>query len=232
MRSVFITGTGTGVGKTVVTAAICAATGARPMKPAQTGSDDPLDLELVWRATGRRDDPEIACPYRLPEPLAPAVAARRAGVEIDLDRIGDCFQRLSAHGTVAVEGAGGLLVGLTEKHTMADLAGRLGLPLVVVCRPGLGTLNHTALTVEAAARHRLEVVGLVISGYPAAPGLAERTNPQELARIAPLVGVIPHISGLDVEAGEPGDLAARAPLCLGPALGGSFDAAAFLEAQS
>ena len=229
MRSLFVTGTGTSVGKTVVTAAICAATGARAMKPAQTGSSEPLDLEFVWKATGRRDDPEIACPYRFEEALAPAVAARRAGNPIDVERLRTCHETLAQDGPVVVEGAGGLLVELADEFSMADLVASLKLPLVIACVPGLGTLNHTALTVEAAHARGLDVAGLVVSGFPADPDPAARTNPAQLARLAPLLGVIPHIEGLDVEAGEPASLAEVASSALDPSLGGTFDANAFLR---
>jgi dethiobiotin synthetase len=99
---------------------------------------------------------------------------------------------------------------------------------VIACRPGLGTLNHSALTVEAARRRGLDVVGIVIVGWPAQPAIVERTNPRELARMAPIVGAIPHLEGLDTEHGITGPLAHVAARSLAPALGGGFDAAAFL----
>ncbi len=217
---VFVTGTDTGVGKTVLTAAICCASGAVPMKPAQTGVDD--DVAFVIAATGRNVPRETAVPYRFSEPLAPAVAARRAGIRIDPDHIVSCFKELSRLGPVAVEGAGGLLVELAEGFTMADLAVTLGLPVVIACRPGLGTLNHCALTVEAARTRGLDVLGLAIVGRPSEPGLAERTNLEELPRIAPLAGVIPHIDGLDTGRGSPRELAGLARGALSPALGGAY----------
>jgi dethiobiotin synthetase len=229
VRSLFVTGTGTSVGKTVTTAAICVATGARAMKPVQTGSGEPVDLEFIWKATGHREDPELACPYRFVEPLAPAVAARRAGRRIDVERIRAGYETLGKEGPLVVEGAGGLLVELTEGFSMADLAASLGLPIVIACAPGLGTLNHTALTAEAARTRGLEVAGLVISAFPARPDSAARTNPAQLARIAPLLGVIPHVPRLDVEAAEPSALAELAPHVLDPSLGGTFDAQAFLD---
>ncbi|MGH9001037.1 MAG: ATP-dependent dethiobiotin synthetase BioD, partial [Acidimicrobiia bacterium] len=100
---------------------------------------------------------------------------------------------------VVVEGAGGLLVPVTDGVTMADLAARLGSRLVVVTRPSLGTLNHTALTVEAARARGLDVAGLVVSGWPAEPGVTERTNLERLEAMAPVLGLVPHIAGLDVE---------------------------------
>ena len=229
MRSLFVTGTDTGAGKTVVTAAICVATGARAMKPAQTGSLRPADLEFVWATTGWRDDPDVACPYRSAKALAPGIAFRMDETRVDLDHVHRCFEKLAARGPVVVEGAGGLLVELCDGVTMAKLAARLSLPLVVACRPGLGTLNHTALTVEAALQREVEVLGIVISGFPREPGAAERTNPAELCRLAPLLGVIPEIAGLDVDAGDPGALARVARSSLAPDLGGTFQPSAFLE---
>jgi len=228
VSSVFVTGTDTGVGKTVVTAAICVASGAQPMKPVQTGSLDAQDLAFTVAVTGRPVPEQIACPYRFDEALAPAVAALRAGVPVDLAHVRRCYDRLWARGPVAVEGAGGLLVEVAGGATMADLARLLGLPIVIACRPGLGTLNHTALTVEAARRRGLDVLGLVIVGWPSQPDIAERTNPAELARYAPIVGVIPHIAGLDTERRFAGPLAQLAPRSLAPPLGGTFDASAFL----
>lgn len=229
MSSVFITGTDTGVGKTVVTASICVASGAQPMKPVQTGSLEAQDLAFTVSVTGRPMPEQTACPYRFAEPLAPAVAARRAGVPVDLAHIRRCYDRLWSRGPVAVEGAGGLLVEVAGSATMADLARLLGLPIVIACRPGLGTLNHTALTIEAARRRGLEVMGLVIVGWPEQPGIADRTNPPELARHAPIIGVIPHIAGLDTERRVAGPLAQLAARSLAPSLGGTFDADAFLR---
>jgi dethiobiotin synthetase len=226
VNDLFVTGTGTGVGKTVVVAAICSNTGALPMKPLQTGAMTDDDLAFVARVTGRPAPPPV---YVFDEPLAPKVAAERAGVTIDVGEIARAYERLRERdGHVVVEGAGGLLVEIAEGVTMADLAHRLELPVVVVCRPGLGTLNHTALTVEAARARGLGVLGVVVSGWPKDPDVATRTNPNELRRIAPLLGVIPHIDGLDTTKGEPAVLPEVAEASLAPPLGGTFDAAEFL----
>jgi dethiobiotin synthetase len=219
VRSLFVTGTDTGVGKTVLTAAICYVNGASAMKPIQTGSMEAEDLSFVTAVTGRALPLDVACPYRFAEPLAPAVAAHRAGRTIDLDRIETCYRTLSATGPVVVEGAGGILVEIADGVTMADLALRLRLPVVVACRPGLGTLNHTALTVEAARSRSVDVQGLVVVGWPSEPDLATRTNPHELARIAPILGVIPHVPGLET---APAALQHVARASLAPALGGTF----------
>lgn len=232
---VFLTGTGTGVGKTVVAAALVrtlAGAGLRAgvMKPAQTGAPTGKgDASFVARAAGLPPDLAVTV-YDLPEPLAPVVAARRAGVAIDPERVAAAFRALRERvDAVVVEGAGGLLVPLTGDVTMGDLVRLLGLPVVVVATPSLGTLNHTALTVEAARSRRLEVLGVVLSGLPADPGPAEATNPGEIERLCgvPVVGAVPLLEGLDVDAGRwPGG---DPRPWLAPALGGTFDRARFLE---
>lgn len=193
MEGLLVTGTDTGVGKTVVSAALAAGRpGAVYVKPAQTGlAEDTPDVEVVRALAG--------CDVRqgrgLDEALAPAVAAARAGVRITR---ADLLAPFSGLDVVVGEGAGGLLVELgTDGTTLADLAADLDLPLVVVCRPGLGTLNHTRLTLEAAWARGLAVRGLVVNGYPADPGVAERTNLEGLAAMAPVLAVVPRLPALD-----------------------------------
>jgi dethiobiotin synthetase len=192
VRGLLVTGTDTCVGKTIVAALLCRARpGATYVKPAQTGlSGDPADAEVVARLA--------ACPTRqgptFPEPLAPAVAAQRSAVAVTRPGLLAVFSGLEH---VVGEGAGGLLVELgTDGTTLADLAADLGLPLVVVARPGLGTLNHTRLTCEAAWARGLRVLGVVVNGYPATPSIAEETNLDGLARIAPLLEVVPQTDRL------------------------------------
>lgn len=188
MRGFLVTGTDTGVGKTMVAALLCRARPATTyVKPAQTGLDqDPADVDTVAQLSGvpTRQGPGLRAA------LAPAVAARLEGVTVERAQLLHAFHGLD---DVVGEGAGGLLVELgTDGTTLADLAADLGLPLVVVARPGLGTINHTRLTCEAAWARGLRVGGIVVNGYPADPGEAERTNLGELARIAPVLDVIPH----------------------------------------
>jgi len=197
----FVTGTDTGVGKTLAAAALCRAdreAGRRVLycKPLQTGlgPGEPGDAAFVAAAAGV---PVVEC-RRFPEPLAPAVAAERAGATIDVEELlADIARAADGFDRVVVEGAGGLLVPVWGDVTMADLAGRLGAGLVVVTRPSLGTLNHTALTLEAARARALAVDGLVVSGWPAAPGVTERTNLARLATMAPVLGVLPEVPSLD-----------------------------------
>jgi dethiobiotin synthetase len=236
-RGIFVAGTDTGVGKTVVTAAIALAARARGrrvavLKPAQTGDDGTIvdDAEFVRRAAGGDDPPAVAVPYRLRAPLAPAVAAALEGRRLDPQVVARACNELSErHDLVLVEAAGGVLVPFSDGVDMAGLAAMLGLPVVVVARPGLGTLNHTLLTLEALHRRGLTVLGVVISGYPDDPGLDALTNPGALARLTPvpLLGAIAEDPGIDVEAGRPGRLAEIGPAGLDPLLGGGFSPARF-----
>lgn len=226
MAVLFVTGTGTGVGKTVVTAAtavLARSRGARcaVVKPAQTGvqDDEPGDLSEVTRLSGVTDCHELV---RYPDPLSPAAAARCSGRDpMDPVALYDLVLRLD-HDLVLVEGAGGLLVRFDEDGTtLADLARALRAPVLVVAGPTLGTLNSTALTLEALAHRGVEVSGIVLGSWPAGPGLAERCNLRDLEMLAarPLLGALPAgAGGLDREAFLD---VARAGL--GPQLGGTFD---------
>jgi dethiobiotin synthetase len=197
----FVTGTDTGVGKTLAAAALCqedrkAGRTVLYAKPVQTGLERAQAGDAAFVAAAAKV-PVVEC-LRFAEPLAPAVAAERAGAVIDVDALltdlakaGDGFDR------VVVEGAGGLLVPLSGDVTMADLAVALGAGLVLVTRPTLGTLNHTALTLEAAHARGLPVDGLVISGWPAHPGVTEETNLERLCAMAPVLGLLPSYPDLD-----------------------------------
>jgi dethiobiotin synthetase len=201
------------------------------VKPGQTGvgPDEPGDLDDVRRLAGVIDLHEHA---RFPDPLSPAAAARRSGrPPLDLD---DSARRIRSlaweRGLVLVEGAGGLLVRYDEDGaTIADLARALAADVLVVTAPDLGTLNHTALTLEAMAHRGLALAGLVVGSWPADPDLACRCNVRDLETISarPLAGALPAgAGGLDAPEFL---LAARAGL--GPGLGGAFDAADFRRAN-
>lgn len=231
-----MTGTDTGVGKTVVAAAlarslISAGMAVAAMKPAQTGVAEGAD-DLSFLTTAAGVPPQLtAAPCCLDPPLAPEVAARLAGARIEVAPILEAFRKLRAQAeVVVVEGAGGLLVPLTSEVTMADLARVLALPLVVVARPQLGTLNHTALTVEAARARGLQVLGVILSRFPADPDLAEATNPAAIERCCGvrLVGVVPEIPGLDVDRRILPRAIHPAPW-LAPSLGGGFHKVRFLQ---
>jgi dethiobiotin synthetase len=227
MTVLFVTGTGTGVGKTVVTAAVAALAVARGsrvavVKPAQTGEPDGAggDLAEVARLVGGAVGLHELVRY--PDPLSPAAAARLSGrAPLDPARLYDLVLGLD-HDLVLVEGAGGLLVRFDEDGTtLADLARALRAPVLVVCGAGLGTLNHTALTLEALAHRGLELSGLVLGSWPAEPGLAERSNLRDLEMLAarPLLGALPAGAGTLAAV----DFLALARAGLGPQLGGSFD---------
>jgi dethiobiotin synthetase len=232
--TLLVTGTGTGVGKTVVTAALAAlarAAGRRVavVKLAQTGvfdgpgSDIP-DLETVTRLAGVTDTHELA---RFPDPLSPEAAARVSGLPaVDFARAAAHVATLAAtRDLVLVEGAGGLLVRYDGAGaTIADLAAALnarGLaaPAVIVTAAGLGTLNHTALTLEALAARKIPSAGVVIGSWPDRPGLAELANLTDLEVVAggPLAGMLPAGAGaLDRQA-----FLAVATSGLIPSLGGT-----------
>lgn len=201
-RIVVVTGTGTGVGKTVATAALvvraAAAGSVVVVKPVQTGAGSPeaTDAEVVHTLTGCAVQ-ELTS---LDDPLAPDTAARLRGVAIPpvaeyVDRIRVLAE---SHDKVIVEGAGGLVVRLdTDGGTLLDLAEALTADVVIVVAAGLGTLNHTELTVNALRGRGLEPAGLVVGSWPAVPGLAEQCNLDDLPRVTgtPLLAVIPEGSG-------------------------------------
>jgi dethiobiotin synthetase len=207
----FVTGTDTGVGKTLVAAGIarfCRRHGIRVgvMKPCETGVDDVrqpgADARLLRWAAGSTDADELLAPYRLPQPLAPAAAAVHAGVHVEPQQIIDCYKKIIAgKDLVIVEGAGGLMVPLRGGYLIADLVRQLSIPLLVVARPTLGTINHTLLTVFAARAMELPVAGLMINGMPAHPDLAAAEAPHQLAALASadLLGVLPEVAGTPEE---------------------------------
>jgi dethiobiotin synthetase len=197
LADLLVTGTDTGVGKTWVTAALAAACmqsgrSVAVLKAAQTGPDD----DAAWIAE-RVPGIVVRTALRYQAPVAPVVAARLEGApEPSLEPIVAAARELRASADgILVEGSGGLLVPISERDTFADLALALGLPLLIVTRPGLGTLNHTALTVEVARSRGITVAGLIVCGTSADPDVAERTNLTELRRIAPLLGALPHDPG-------------------------------------
>jgi dethiobiotin synthetase len=191
MRGLFVTATDTGVGKTevacgLVAAARAAGLDAVAMKPAQSGHADgePSDAERLREASGGVERLDAICPYTFRAPLAPAVAARLEGVEVSIDRILAAAHALAArHAALVVEGAGGLFTPLTERDTYADLAVRLALPVLVVARAGLGTVNHTALTVEALRRRGLRVAGVVLNRTAPADDPSVPHNAAEIERL-------------------------------------------------
>lgn len=207
MRDLLVTGTDTGVGKTVIAASLVSALRARGVralgfKPAETGTHahDTTDSELLVRASGERV--ALASPLlQLTEPLAPAVAAERAGAVLNPEDVESRIAQLRKAGyTLVIEGVGGVLVPVTWDYTVLDLAERCDLDAIVVARPGLGTLNHVALTVLMLQSRHIAVRGIVLNGLSETPDLAEATNPSTLARMLPGLRIVetPHQSGGDV----------------------------------
>ena len=201
MSIVVVTGTDTDVGKTIATAALAcnarlAGLDVAVCKPVQTGSaDGDDDLAEVARLSGVD---ALTSGWRYPEPLAPAAAAQRAGLPlptrselVDLVTAGHRPGRLTL-----VEGAGGLLVEIgADGCTLRDLAVDLRAAVLVVVRAGLGTLNHTALTLEALAAHDVSCAGVVIGTWPSQPGPAETSNREALGRLAPVRAALPAGAG-------------------------------------
>jgi dethiobiotin synthetase len=200
----FVTGTDTGVGKTLVACALLRGLRARgidvgALKPIETGVGPagPLDALALREAAGSDDTLETICPQHFALPAAPTVAAAAEGRRVELAPVRSAFAALAArHACIVVEGAGGLLVPAAEGVSMADLARELGLPLLVVTRASLGTINHTRLTLEAAAARGLGLAGVVISHGAQAISAADAENLAALrAELgARLVGEFPPLS--------------------------------------
>ncbi|MET7824065.1 dethiobiotin synthase [Streptomyces sp. NPDC005386] len=236
MPVLVITGTGTEVGKTVVTAAVAATalTAGRSvavLKPAQTGvaPHERGDADEAARLAGAVTTLELG---RYPEPLAPATAARRAGLAPVPPRdVAEAAAKLATeHDLVLVEGAGGLLVRFDDEDgTLADAARMLDAPVLVVTPAGLGTLNTTELTARELRRRELEFAGVVIGSWPDAPDLAMRCNLADLPAVcgAPLLGAVPAGAG----GLAPADFRTGAPGWLDPRLGGRWNADAFAAAN-
>jgi dethiobiotin synthetase len=219
VRGLFVTGTDSGVGKSIVAASICAALAARgervaAFKPVVTGLDEPAggfpaDHELLAAAAGGRQSPADVAPYRYGPPLSPHFAAQLAGETIEPARLVAAARRAAAEADALVaEGVGGLLVPITPGYLVRDLARDLALPLVVTARIGLGTINHTLLTVEAGRAVGLEVAAIVMTPWPAEPSPMELSNRETVERLAGAP-----VSGLpDVDPGPLAVAGAELPL--------------------
>jgi len=196
LRGLFVTATDTGVGKTVLSAALLAAMAAegesvRAYKPAVTGLEDeaeiaargpwPADHELLAAMAGMT--PEEVSPFRFGPAVSPHLAARLAGERIDPARLLAGARALGAEATLVVEGVGGLLVPLAEDYTVCDLAVALALPVVIAARAGLGTINHTLLTVRAARGAGLDVRAVVLTPWPSEPSALECSNRETIERL-------------------------------------------------
>jgi len=211
LRGAFVTGTDTGVGKSVLAAAICAALAERgervaAFKPAVTGLDEVPgewghDHELLAAAASAGQSPDDVAPYLFGPPLSPHLAAALAGERIEPARLVAAARGAgSTADALVVEGVGGLMVPLTTGYLVRDLAVDLGLPLVIAARTGLGTINHTLLTVEAGRNAGLRVAGVVMTPWPEHPEAIELSNRETVERLAAVtVSMLPTVA--------PGELA-------------------------
>jgi dethiobiotin synthase len=187
----FITGTDTGVGKTVTSALLCAALGAIYWKPIQTGTREGTDTNAVIRLAQVPRNRTLPETYRFAPPVSPHLAARRAGVRINLRKIR--LPRIEPGENLIVEGAGGVLVPVNPEQLMVDLMKQLGLPVLLVSRTSLGTINHTLLSLAALRPAKLDVRGVVLVGAKN----QENRNAIELYGGVPVLGWIPPLRKLD-----------------------------------
>src|SRR3954447_16553039 len=193
MRGVFVTGTDTGVGKTVLAAAICAAAASRGLsvasfKPVITGLDEPVvdwprDHELLASVCNVRQAPEDIAPHRYGPAVSPHLAEQLAGEEIDPgDLVAQAQTEAAKAAALVVEGVGGLLVPLAKDYLVRDFAGELSLPVVIAARPGLGTISHSLLTIEAARAVALRIQAVVLTPWPDEPEAIHASNRETIER--------------------------------------------------
>lgn len=200
-QAIFITATDTGVGKTIVTAALGLCLQSQGfdvgiMKPFQCSGND---AQFLVKTLGLKDDMKLVNPYYADEPLAPSVAFKRKKEKINLKKVFSAFNELKRrHDILLVEGAGGLLVPIKDKYLVADLIKDLDIPAIIVARAGLGTINHTLLTEKAALDLGIKIKGVIINGYKG-NNLAERTNPKVLKQLlsVPVLAVLPFVAKLN-----------------------------------
>ena len=212
MRGLFVTGTDTGVGKTALAASVVAALRAegrpvRALKPLLTGLDEapdpgwPHDHELLARAVGSAADEVVLRSFG--PPVSPHLAAELAGIRIDLDALvgeivaaGAADDATHVQPTLVVEGVGGLLVPLGDGWDVRRLAAAVGLPVLIAARPGLGTINHTLLTLEAARAGGLGIAGVVLTPWPERPDEVARSNLETIAELGEVdVATLPRVAG-------------------------------------
>jgi dethiobiotin synthetase len=211
-KGFFVTGTDTGVGKTIITAALILAvsrlgfkTGG--MKPVETGCLQkdtmliPSDGMFIKTVAHMEETIDRISPCRFLNPLAPLAAAEIEKCPVDLEKIRKAYAALSEHhDALIIEGIGGLLVPITGDYFVSNLARELGFPIIVVSKPGLGTINHTMLTVNYAVKEGLTVAGIIINyNHPPEGTLAEKTNPDIIRKISPvpLIGIFPYLKDLE-----------------------------------
>jgi dethiobiotin synthetase len=205
-KGIFITGTDTGVGKTFVAAGLIRAMKEKdinvcPLKPVETGCKTrrgeliPEDAIKLLRASKVSEPVDLVNPYRLKNPLAPAVAADIEGVRINRKKIISAYSQLKKRYDITiVEGAGGIMVPVYKEYLFIDLIKDLNLPVLIVSRPGLGTINHTLLTIEAAMQKGLKVLGVIFNhSVKTKRSMSEKTNPPVIQKLGgmPVLGIVP-----------------------------------------
>lgn len=205
MKNYFITGTDTGVGKTLVGGGIAgilrqAGKNVGVYKPFESGcgSGDPADAVFLKEMSGCPESLDRICPCRMKAPLAPGIAAEIEGVVPDMDRVQLLFRHMrETYQPVLVEGAGGIMVPVTGRLLTSDLIKMLGLPVIIVSRLSLGTINHTLLTVAYARSRGIEIAGIVLNQVSREVGPAARTNPDVIRKFSkvPVLGQVPFIPG-------------------------------------
>lgn len=220
-KGIFITGTDTGVGKTVVAGGLACALKREGldvgvMKPVQTGCIETAkgliapDANFLINITGVKDSVDLVAPYRFKEPLAPSVAAEIEDREIDIEKIITSYNLLTKiHDLVIVEGAGGILVPVWKDLLFIDIIKKLSVPVIIVARIGLGTINHTLLTARYALEHGIKIIGIIFNNTNSKEdGIAERANPDIIKRLCniPILGILPFIDNLNTEEVKSGNL--------------------------
>ena len=196
-KGIFVTATDTGVGKTIVSSGLAGAIKEKGidvgiMKPAVTGAEwlngrlISNDVRFLMNSINSNDDPDLVCPVTLKSPLAPMAASIVDNIEINLSRIFDAFDKMcKIHDFVVVEGIGGILAPIKENYFVSDLIRDFKLPSLIVTRPGLGTINHTLLTINEMKRRRIDLKGFIINGLEnEKAGLAEKMNPELIKRLS------------------------------------------------
>lgn len=202
-EAIFVTATDTGVGKTIATLCLGTLLEAQGydvgiMKPVQCAGQD---AQFLKKALGLKDDLKCINPFYAPEALSPHLAFRRAKMNFDKRQVQNCLRKLyERHDIVLIEGAGGLMVPLASSYYNADLIADLKAPMIIVARLGLGTINHTLLTINEAKRRGLVIKGLIFcQTKPGTKNLPQSTNPREIAKLSgvQVLGIIPYLKPLN-----------------------------------
>jgi dethiobiotin synthetase len=225
ISGVFITGTDTGVGKSIIAGGLAAALKRRGvdvciMKPIQSGGvvvDGKLlseDVRFMIECSGISDDYELVNPLCLRLPAAPNLASEQEGIEIELDKLFSAYVQLKKrHEFMIVEGAGGIMAPITSELQIYHMIKKFNLPIIIVSRPGLGTINHTLLTIEIARRQEIPIIGVIINNYPNEiidpdTDIVLKTNPDQIERFGKvkILGIVPHDPNVSLEYCKVGEI--------------------------